>query len=92
MGERLDQRRQLYGEALPRAGTERFDQRTLQLAGSGPRIVQRVAGRLLEPVQQGQLVGPGVHREATRVLEQLLEQLGDGRARIGGRRTHVDIA
>ena len=91
MSERVDQRRELSGEALPRAWAERVCQRRLQLAGPCPRIEQRGAGRLLEPVQQHQLFRSRVSREPTGVLEQLLEQLVDGRARTGGGTTHVDI-
>jgi hypothetical protein len=52
VGERLDQRRELSGEALPGAGADRFGQRPLELASPCARLEQRVSGRLLEAAQQ----------------------------------------
>ena len=92
MGKRLDQRRELSGKALPGARAERVGQRCLELAGPCARLDQRASGRLLEPAQQPELLGPRVGRKPTGVLEQLFEEFGEARALLIGVGTiHDDV-
>lgn len=91
MSERVDQRRELSAKAPPGTGAERIGQRLLELTSSCARLEQRVSGRLLEAVQQRELLLPRVSWQPTGVLEQLPEQFDERGALIVVRTTHIDV-